>query len=64
MGLGGKPDKNWFGHVPIPISFFGLLGRAPEHMLMSQAHEHMLVDLAMAKIRIRIKASQKSPSSP
>ena len=34
-----------------------LMGLAQEHLLMGQTHEQMLVDLAMAKIRIRTKAS-------
>ena len=35
-----------------------LIGLAHDHKLMGLAHEHiMLVDLAMSKIRIRIKAS-------
>ena len=51
FGVGRKtcvrgPYKIWFGHAPTPISFSGLLGRAPEHMLMSQAPEHMLMALA------------------
>ena len=35
-----RPYRIWFGHAPTPISFSGLLGRAPEHMLMGLAHEH------------------------
>ena len=45
----------WFGPPSTPISFTGLLGRAPEHrfrslaqeqMLMVRAHEQMLLGLA------------------
>ena len=50
-GVGRKtcvrgPYKNWFGHAPTPIWFSGLLGRAPEHMLVGLAHGHMLMGLA------------------